>query len=103
MPTIHPTAIVDRGAELADDVQIGAYAIVGRGVTIGQSTTVHAHSIIQGSTAIGAHCEIGPAAYLGLDPQHMGFLKRPASERQQTWLVVGDHVILREGASIHRS
>jgi UDP-N-acetylglucosamine acyltransferase len=103
MPKIHSTAIVDRGAELADDVQIEPYAIVGRGVTIGAGTTVRPHCIIHGSTLIGAHCDIGPAAYVGLDPQHLVFLKRPLEERQQTWLVVGDHVIIREGASLHRA
>src|SRR5690242_2221671 len=82
MPKIHSTAIVDRGAELADDVQIEPYAIVGRGVTIDAGTTVRPHCIIHGSTLIGAHCDIGPAAYVGLDPQHLVFLKRPLEERQ---------------------
>ncbi|MDB5353985.1 MAG: acyl-ACP--UDP-N-acetylglucosamine O-acyltransferase [Phycisphaerales bacterium] len=101
MATIHPTAIVDRRTELADDVQIEAYAIIGAGVSISAGTVVYAHSIIQGATAIGAHCRIGPAAHVGLDPQHLGFLNQP--ERPTTWLEVGDHTIIRESASVHRS
>ncbi|MDB5174274.1 MAG: acyl-(acyl-carrier-protein)--UDP-N-acetylglucosa mineO-acyltransferase [Phycisphaerales bacterium] len=101
MATIHPTAIVDRRAELADDVQIEAYAIIGPGVSLGAGTVVYSHSIIQGTTVIGANCRIGPAAHVGLDPQHLGFLNQP--ERPTTWLEIGDHTIIREGVSVHRS
>jgi UDP-N-acetylglucosamine acyltransferase len=101
MATIHPTAIVDRRAELADDVQIEAYAIIGAGVTLGSGTVVHPHSVIQGPTVVGARCQIGPAAYVGLDPQHLTFLSQP--DRPPTWLEVGEQTIIREGASIHRS
>jgi UDP-N-acetylglucosamine acyltransferase len=47
---------------------------------------------------IGADCRIGPAAYVGLDPQHAGF-----DPRIETWVVIGDKVIIREGASVHRA
>jgi UDP-N-acetylglucosamine acyltransferase len=103
MPIIHPTAIVDRGVEVADDAQIGAYAIVGPGVIIGAGTIIHPHSVIQGPTVIGANCQIGPAAYLGQEAQHLEFLKRPLAERQQSWLVIGDHTLIRETATVHRS
>src|SRR5690348_15366299 len=101
MPAIHPTAIVDRHVELADNVEIQAYSIVGPGVTIGAGTVVHPHSVIHGLTHIGADCKIGPAAHVGLDPQHLGFLNNP--DRPQTWLEVGDRTIIRETASLHRA
>jgi UDP-N-acetylglucosamine acyltransferase len=103
MRTIHPTAIVDRGAELAEDVQIGPFAVVGAGVTIGSGSVVKAHCVVEGPTVIGDNCQIGPAAYVGLDPQHLVFLQKPIEERRQTWLVIGNHVIIRENASAHRS
>src|SRR4051794_17075124 len=101
MPTIHPTAIVDRRAELADDVKVEAYAIIGPGVTIGAGTVIEPHTIIHGLTAIGAQCKIGPAAYVGLDPQHLTFLANP--DRPQTWLEIGDRTLIRETATLHRS
>jgi len=103
MPSIHATAIVDRTAELAEDVRVDAYAIIGTGVSVGAGTTIGSHSIINGPTAIGSNCTIGPAAYLGQDPQHLTFLKQPLEIRQQSWLVIGDNTIIREAASIHRS
>ena len=103
MPTIHPTAIVDRGAELAADVQVGPFAVIGAGVTIGAGTIIKSHSVVDGPTVIGQNCQIGPAAYVGIDPQHLAFLQKPIEERRQAWLVIGDHAIIREGASVHRS
>jgi UDP-N-acetylglucosamine acyltransferase len=97
MPEIHPTAIVDSRAELAGDVRVGPYVVIEGRVTIGPGTRVMAHTVIHGATKIGARCRIGPAAYVGLDPQHLGY------DGGETWLVVGDDVIIRENASVHRS
>ena len=97
MAHIHPTAIVDPKAELADDVAIGAFSIVKGNVQIGPGTVVHEHTHIHGRTMIGKGCQIGPAAYIGLAPQH---LKHTG---EGTSLVIGDQVIIREMASIHRS
>jgi UDP-N-acetylglucosamine acyltransferase len=97
MPRIHPTAIVDSRAELADDVEIGPYAIIDGHVVVGAGSAIFAHSVIQGHTVIGAGCRIGPAAYLGGPPQHL------ASSGEGTSLVIGDEVVVRETATIHRA
>ncbi|HTW94167.1 MAG TPA: acyl-ACP--UDP-N-acetylglucosamine O-acyltransferase [Tepidisphaeraceae bacterium] len=97
MPKIHPTAIVDPKAELADDVEIGAYSIIKGHVIIGPGTVVQEHSHLHGHTVIGRDCKIGPAAYLGLAPQHLGYRGEPTS------LIIGDDVIIRELATLHRS
>src|SRR5947208_2935539 len=97
MPTIHPTAIIDPRARLAGDVRVGPYAVIEGNVTIGPGTRVGPHTIINGSTIIGSRCRIGPAAYVGLDPQHLGY------DGGETWLMIGDETIIREGASVHRS
>ncbi|HET6251864.1 MAG TPA: acyl-ACP--UDP-N-acetylglucosamine O-acyltransferase [Tepidisphaeraceae bacterium] len=101
MSNIHPTAIVDPRAQLAGDVRVEAYAVIGAGVIIGPGSVVFSHSILQGPTRIGANCQIGPAAYVGLDPQHLHFLSQ--TDRPPTWLVVGDRTIIRETATLHRS
>jgi UDP-N-acetylglucosamine acyltransferase len=97
---IHPTAIVDPRAELAEDVTVGPYAVIDGRVTIGAGSIVYAHSIIQGPTIIGKNCRIGPAAYLGMEPQHIKFV---ADEANPTYLVIGDNVLVRECARLSRS
>jgi len=97
MSEIHPTAIVDRRAELADDVRIGAYSIVQGGVTLGAGTIVHEHCHIHSGSTVGCNCRIGPAAFVGLAPQHLQY------DGANTRLVIGDEVIIREMASVHRS
>jgi UDP-N-acetylglucosamine acyltransferase len=97
---IHSTAIIDPRAELAEDVMVGAYAIIEGRVTIGKGSIVYPHSILQGPTIIGKNCRIGPAAYVGLDPQHIKFV---ADEENPTYLVIGDNVLIRECARLSRS
>jgi UDP-N-acetylglucosamine acyltransferase len=97
---IHPTAIIDPAAKLADDVTVGAYSIIKGDVEIGAGSIVHEHTVLAGSTIIGKNCTIGPAAYVGMDPQHLRFM---ADANAPTYLVIGDNVIIRESARIHRS
>jgi UDP-N-acetylglucosamine acyltransferase len=97
MSTIHPTAIIDSRAHLASDVRVGPYSVIEGNVTVAAGTTIGAHCIIQGNTIIGADCRIGPAAYVGLDPQHLGY------RGEETFAVIGDGTIIRENASVHRA
>ncbi|MEZ0266930.1 MAG: acyl-ACP--UDP-N-acetylglucosamine O-acyltransferase [Phycisphaerae bacterium] len=97
MPSIHPTAVVGPDVQLADDVSVGPYAIIQGKVTIGPGTRVLPHTVINGTTVIGARCTLGPAAYVGMDPQHLGY------KGEETWLVVGDDVVVRETGTLHRS
>ena len=97
MPKIHPTAIVDPKAELADDVEVGAFVIIKGPVQIGAGTVVRDSSHITGPTVIGQRCKLGPLALLGLDPQHLKYNGAP------TRLIIGNDVIVREMASVHRA
>jgi UDP-N-acetylglucosamine acyltransferase len=97
MPRIHPTAIVDPQAQLADDVEIAAYVVIQGDVSLGAGTIVHSHSVIHGHTVIGNNCKIGPAAYVGMDPHHLGY----GGER--TSLYIADGAIIRETAQVHRA
>jgi UDP-N-acetylglucosamine acyltransferase len=99
MTSIHPTAIVDRRAQLGDDVKIGPYAVIEGAVRIGSGSIIESHSVLRGPTEIGARCRIGPAAYVGLDPQHLKFNPNVT----ESWLIVGEECVIREGVSLHRS
>ena len=71
--SIHPTAIVHEGAELAADVVLGPYAVVGEGVQLQSGVTVGAHATITGPTTVGDRCQIFPYAAIGGDAQDKSF------------------------------
>lgn len=93
--SIHPTAIVESGAELGVGVRIGPFCTVSAGVRIGDGTVLHSHVVIGGETTIGADCQIHPFAVLGHPPQDLKF-KGGASR-----LVVGDRNLIREHATMN--
>ncbi len=95
-PRIHPTAIVDPGAELEDGVEVGPYAIVGPNVKIGAGTTLGPHAYIERNTQVGRECVIAKGAVLGTDPQDLKY------EGEDTLLVVGDGTTIREFATLNR-
>jgi UDP-N-acetylglucosamine acyltransferase len=96
MSTIHATALVDAGAELATDVQVGPYAVIGAGVRIGAGSTVGAHAVIEGPATIGADNRIHAHACLGGAPQDMKYRGEP------TELVIGDRNTIREFCTFNR-
>jgi UDP-N-acetylglucosamine acyltransferase len=93
---IHPTAIIDSRAELADDVEIGAYSIIGADVKIASGTVVGPHVVVKGPTSIGRDNHIYQFASIGEDPQD----KKYAFE--VTCLEIGDRNTIREFTSMHR-
>ncbi len=90
MAQIHPTAIVDAGAELDDDVVIGPYAVIGPEVRIGAGTTVGAHCVVEGRTTIGRGNRIFQFNSIGAMPQDMSHKGEP------TELRIGDRNTIRE-------
>lgn len=93
---IHPTAIIDSSAQLADDVTVGAYSIIGADVTIGAGCQIGPHVIINGVTTIGRNNRIFQFASVGEDCQD----KKYKGER--TFLEIGDNNVIRENCTIHR-
>jgi UDP-N-acetylglucosamine acyltransferase len=96
MPDIHPTALVDRAAELAVDVQVGPYAVIGAGVHIGAGTAIGAHCVIEGPTRIGRDNRIHAHSSLGGAPQDMKYRGEP------TQLHIGDRNTIREFCTFNR-
>ena len=95
MAKIHPTAIVDSGAELAADAEVGAYSIVRAHVRIGPGTVIGPHCVIEGHTTIGRDNRISPFNVIGGVPQD----KKYGGE--DTALEIGDRNTIREFCSIH--
>jgi UDP-N-acetylglucosamine acyltransferase len=96
MARIHPSAIVDTGAELAADVEVGPYAVIGPQVVLGEGTTVGPHAVIEGPTRIGRHNRIHAHATLGGAPQDKKYRGEP------TRLEVGDGNTFRECVTVNR-
>jgi len=92
---IHPTAIVHAGAELAPDVEIGAYTVVGEHVEIGAGTIVGPHAVITGHTRIGCANRIFQFVSLGEVPQDKKYGGEP------TRLEIGDHNVIREFCTLN--
>jgi UDP-N-acetylglucosamine acyltransferase len=97
MPKIHPTAIISPEACLADDVVVGAYAIIDGSVTLGPGCEIRAHSHLIGPMTMGARNIVHSTAVLGGDPQDR---KYKNEEFSQT--IIGDDNIFRENVTIHR-
>ena len=95
MAKIHPTAVVDPGAKIADDAEIGPLSVIGGEVELGPGAEIGPHVCISGRTTIGARTRVYPFSVLGAAPQMLGF------DGQTTALVIGDDNIIREHASIH--
>ena len=93
---IHPTAIVDAKAELADDVTVGAFSIIGPDVKIDSGTSVGPHVVINGHTSIGKHNQIFQFSSLGEAPQDKKYQGEP------TKLEIGDHNTIREFCTFNR-
>ena len=95
MSRIHPTAIVERGAELDSTVEVGAYAVIGPKVKIGARTRVGPHAVIEGDTQIGQGNVVFQFASVGAIPQDLKYAGEP------TRLEIGDGNQIREFATVH--
>jgi len=98
LASIHPTAMVDKTVILADDIEIGPYAIVEGDVKLGPGTILRSHSIVRRYTWMGAGNFVDSFAVLGGLPQDYKF--DPA---QVTYLKIGDNNIFREGVTVNRA
>jgi UDP-N-acetylglucosamine acyltransferase len=95
MAAIHPTAIIEKGAEIDRGCEIGPYAVIGPRVKLGARTKVGSHAVIDGDTTIGADNKIFPHAAIGGIPQDLKYAGEP------TKLVIGEKNQIREFATIH--
>jgi len=93
---IHPTAIVEDGAQLGTDVQVGAYAHIGPQVQLGDGVTIFPKAMVIGRTVLHEGVEIHPGAVIGGGPQVLGYKPSDASR-----LEVGARTMMREHTTLH--
>lgn len=92
---IHPTAIIDPAAKIAQNVEIGPYCIIGPNVSIGQGTTLGAHCIVDGHTSIGQNNTFYRFCSVGGMPQDKKYAGEP------TRLEIGDRNMFREYVTLN--
>lgn len=93
---IHPTALVEKGAQLGENVRVGPFCHISSEAVIGDGCSLMSHVVIMGKTTLGANSEVFSYAVLGADPQnnkHKG---------GHTTLSIGKNCTIREGVTMHR-
>lgn len=95
MPLIHPTAIVDPAARLAESVKVGPYSLVGPDVHLGENVELKSHVVVDGRTTIGAGTVIFPFASVGMPPQDLKYKGEPSR------LEIGSNVVIREHVTVN--
>ncbi|WP_018691067.1 acyl-ACP--UDP-N-acetylglucosamine O-acyltransferase [Algicola sagamiensis] len=93
---IHESAIIEPGASIGNNVQIGPWCYVGNDVEIGDGCVLHSHVVVKGPTKIGQQNEFYQFSSIGEDCQD----KKYAGEK--TELIIGDHNVFRECVTVHR-
>lgn len=93
---IHPKALIDPKAELADDVEVGAFSIIDAKVRIDAGTRIGPHAVVTGRTTIGKNNHIFQFTSIGEQPQD----KKYAGE--DTELIIGDNNTIREMCTFSR-
>ena len=95
MSGIHPTAVIERGAEIAADVEIGPYCVIGPHVVIHDGCRLGSHVHLAGHTSVGARTVVAPVASLGTPPQSVRYRGGP------TRLVIGEDCDIREHVTVN--
>jgi UDP-N-acetylglucosamine acyltransferase len=93
--SIHPTSIVEPGAQLGVGVRIGPFCHVGADVSLGDRVELVSHVSVAGATTLGEDCKVHPQAALGQPPQNK------AHKGSRTVLVIGRNCTIREGVTFH--
>lgn len=93
---IHPTAVIEAGAELGENVEVGAFSVIGADVKIGDGSIIAPQVVISGDTTIGANNRIYSFAAIGGDPQSVSYKGEP------TKTIIGDNNTFRENITVNR-
>lgn len=91
---IHPTAIIESGAELGEGVFVGPYSIVGANVSLGDHARLESHVVVTGRTKVGGGTHMFPFASIGHRPQDLKYHGEPST------LEIGCNTTIREYVTV---
>ncbi|HWE75996.1 MAG TPA: acyl-ACP--UDP-N-acetylglucosamine O-acyltransferase [Stellaceae bacterium] len=95
MSDVHPTALIEPGAELGATAKIGPFCHVGRHVRLGEHVELISHVVVAGHTTIGDGTRIFPFASIGHQPQDLKF------KGEESRLVIGRNNVIREQVTMN--
>ncbi|HZD54998.1 MAG TPA: acyl-ACP--UDP-N-acetylglucosamine O-acyltransferase [Candidatus Aquicultoraceae bacterium] len=93
---IHPTAVIDPGAILGKEVEIGAYSIIGPRVEVGDGCRIGSHAVIESHVKLGGGSRVYAYASIGAPPQDLKF------RGEDTWVEIGEGCVIREYVTVNR-
>ena len=93
---VHKTSIIGEGVKLGENVSVGAFSVLEGDIEIGEGTVIGNRVSIKGRVKIGKNCKIYDGAVIGEEPQHLAY------KGEDTQVVIGDNVIIREYVTVHR-
>lgn len=93
---IHPTAVIDKKAQIESDVEIGPYCTIDGPAIIGKGTRLISHVVLQGRTTIGENCVVSPFASIGGAPQDITY------KGEETQVIIGRDSTIKEYVTINR-
>lgn len=88
--TIHPSSVVEKGAQLGAGVEVGPFCVIGAQAVLADNVRLHSHAVIAGNTEIGEGTQVFPFASLGHAPQDRKF------RGEKSRLIIGKNNIIRE-------
>ena len=95
MMAIHPTAIIEDGARIGEDVRVGPFCHVGPEAVLGRGVELVSHAVVAGDTVLGDGCRVFPFASLGHEPQDLKYRGEPVRLR------IGARCTFREGVTVN--
>lgn len=92
---IHPSAVIEDGAQIDPSAIIGPFSMIGAEVVVGPDVEIKSHVVITGQTEIGEGTVIFPFAVIGEIPQDLKF------KGENTRLVIGKRNRIREHVTMN--
>lgn len=97
MPNIHPSAVVDPLARIAESAVIGPYCVVGPEVELGDNVELISHVAVAGRTKVGAGTRIFPFASIGHQPQDLKYHGEPSTLEIGRYNQIREYVTIQPG------
>ena len=92
---IHPSAVIEEGATIGADTEVGPFSLIGAAVKLGERVVIKSHAVVTGKTVVGDDTVIFPGAVIGEIPQDLKF------KGEKTRLTIGKRNRIREGVTMN--
>lgn len=92
----HPTAVIETGAALGDNVSVGPFSYIAAGATVGDNCEIGPNVTIWGGASLGSGCRVHAGTVIGDLPQDTGF------DGARSFVRIGNDCWIRECVTIHR-